>query len=194
MREQGRKMKTKQTKAEKADALLRRAWVQLEGARYPTALRLFRAAAELGDSIAMQSLGYFYDVGQGGRKDRDLAMQWYRRAWRRGDASSASNIGTIYRDEKDYKRAFAWFDKSIAAGDVSANFEVARVYMDHLDDTAKAVRYLRVVAKAKPGIDVTKWEWERARLFLDGLAAQKAHRQKRASRLGGMRVLNTRKP
>lgn len=119
-------------------------------------------------------------MGTGGRKDRKLAKKWYMRAFRRGYASSANNIGTMYRDERDYDRAFAWFKRSVALGNVSANFEIARIYMDYLDDIRKAVPYLRLVAKAKPALEVTEWEQERAQLLLDGLAWQRKY--KRASR------------
>jgi uncharacterized protein len=175
-------VKTAQTRAEKAEGTYRRAHQHLENGRFSAALRLLHSAAKLGEPMAMHALGYFYDVGTGGRKNRDLAMQWYKRAYRRGFSSAANNIGTIYRDEEDYDRAFAWFNRAMALGDVSANFEIARVYVDHLDDLEKAVPYLRRVAKAKSRVEVTQWEWERAHLLLDGLKAQRLRKYKRAPR------------
>ncbi|MFP5234869.1 MAG: tetratricopeptide repeat protein [Acidobacteriota bacterium] len=173
-------MTKKQAKAEKADALLNKGHQQLEKGNFAAAVRLWRAAAALGEYVAMHQLGYFYDVGVGACQDRGQAMQWYLRAFRRGCVQSAVNIGTIYRDEEDYERAFQWFNRAVALGEVSANFEIARVYMDFLDEIPKAVPYLRLVAKAKPVLEVSEWEKERAQLLLDGLAWQRKY--KRASR------------
>lgn len=176
----------KQTKAEKADALLNKGHEQLEKGKFAAAVRHWRASAALGEYLAMHQLGYFYDVGVGACQDRERAMQWYLRAFRRGCVQSAVNIGTIYRDEEDYDRAFEWFKRAVALGEVGANFEIARVYMDYLDDISKAAPYLRLVAKAKPVLEVSEWEKERAQLLLDGLAWQRKY--KRASRRSKMRV------
>ena len=51
----------------------------------PYAFRLLRRAVESGDENAAGSLGYAYDVGQGVRSNKALALKWYRRAVRHGD-------------------------------------------------------------------------------------------------------------
>jgi TPR repeat protein len=53
----------------------------------------------------MLNLGYFYDRGLGVRRSEAKALYWYRRAYRRGDASGANNIGTIYRERGDLRQA-----------------------------------------------------------------------------------------
>ena len=65
------------------------------------AFRLFLAAAKAGDVNAQSRVGYCYDVGQGVRSDRAAALYWYLRAYRRGDAVAAHNIGTIWRDRRN---------------------------------------------------------------------------------------------
>lgn len=123
-------MTKKQTTADMANALHDRGLTQLEKGNPAGAVRMFRAAARMGDHNAMHSLGYFYDADAGGRKDRKLAMQWYMRAYRRGRAIPAINIAMTYRDEEDYDYALMWLKRAVALGDISANFEIAVIYMD----------------------------------------------------------------
>ena len=137
------------------------------------------SAAKLGDTVAMVNLGYFYDVGIGVQKSRSWAMNWYKKADRRGYASAANNIGTIYRWEGNAKRALYWFGKAVARGDASANFEIARVCFEDLDNPKAALHFLKKVAKGKPRVDVTEWEWEEARLLLEEVDATKARRKSR---------------
>jgi TPR repeat protein len=89
--------------------LVRRNW--------PYSVRLFRSAAERGDPTAAGALGYAYDVGQGIRSDRALALKWYRRAARMGDTTAASNIATVYRDKGDLRRAHQWLLRTVEMGD-----------------------------------------------------------------------------
>jgi uncharacterized protein len=129
-------MKTASSKAIEAGNLHRRAHEKWDSGHLRSAFRLMRSAVQLGDSSAMLSLGYLYDCGIGIRKNRDLAMHWYKKAYRRGDSSAANNIGTIYRDEQKYRLALAWFEKAIALGDADANLEIAKLYLGVLDQPA----------------------------------------------------------
>ena len=48
---------------------------------------------------AFHSLGYCFDViGVGVRRNSQLAMRWYLRAWRNRGETAAANIATMYRD------------------------------------------------------------------------------------------------
>lgn len=60
------------------------------------AFRLMLAAAKLGDVGAQLNVGNYYDDGTGVRRNREAALDWYRRAYRRGYASAASNIGVLW--------------------------------------------------------------------------------------------------
>jgi uncharacterized protein len=71
-------------------------------------VRLLRSAAERGEPTAAGALGYAYDVGQGMRGDRVLALKWYRRAARMGNITAIVNIATVYRDRGDMRRAHHW--------------------------------------------------------------------------------------
>jgi TPR repeat protein len=152
-----------------AEQLHIRAHRQWDAGKLRGAFRLMLSAAKLGDSAAMSNLGYFYDEGIGVKRNRAAAMQWYRKAYRRGDHAGASNIGLIYRMENKPRRALRWFEKAVALGDIDANLEIAQVYIKDLEQPQAAKPYLETVAAGKPRVDVTEASWEEARLLLKGL-------------------------
>jgi len=86
----------------------------------PYAVRLLHRAVECGDEDATGSLGYAYDVGQGIKRDKGLALEWYRRAVRHGDCGAASNIATVYRDLGDLRLAHRWAVRAMEMGDGDA--------------------------------------------------------------------------
>jgi TPR repeat protein len=108
------------------------------------------SAAKLGNCIGQLDLGYFYDLGIGIKRNRDLAIYWYRRAYRNDHFSGAANIGTIYRDEGKPTRALAWFLKAVKMGDVDANLEIGKMYIKERWGAREAVPYLTKVAEAPP--------------------------------------------
>jgi uncharacterized protein len=132
------------------------------------------SAAKLGDPSAMLDVGYLYDLGIGVRADRDLAMYWYKRAFRRGYGSGANNIGTIYRTEMKPQRAIQWFRKAVSLGEIDSNLDIAKLYLDQLGDTLRAIPHLRKVVAAKPRIEVTKASWEEANFLLKELARKES--------------------
>lgn len=110
-----------------------------------SAFRLFRVAARAGDKGAQVNVGYFYDKGIGVRRDQSAALYWYKRAYRRGDASAATNIGTIWRDKHKPQRALSWFFRAVKLGDDGSNLEIAKHYLRNDRDPGKAIRYLKKV-------------------------------------------------
>ncbi len=134
--------------------------------RIKEAFRLFLAAAKAGDSSSQVNVGFFYDTGQGVKKSRTQAMYWYRKAARRGDAAAATNIGTVYRDEKRPRLALRWFEKAVALGDEGAMLHMARLYAGPLESPMKARRLLRKVLASK---NVTEDSQEQAAQILEQL-------------------------
>ena len=94
------------------------------------AFRIIREWALAGDETAIQNLGYMFDRGEGTKRDRNQAMYWYRRSYRRGSSTSASNIATVYRDEGRPHLAFTWYKRAAAMGDGDAEVEVAKRYLN----------------------------------------------------------------
>ena len=113
---------------------------------FRTAFRLFATQAREGNHDVELNLGYCYDVGLGTRKSRVKAMHWYRRAYRKGSGAAASNIATIYRDERRHVLEFAWYRRAAKLQDGDAEVEIARLYLSGSGirkDRRKAMAALR---------------------------------------------------
>jgi len=155
-----------QTRKSKAEKLFKRADEQWEASNLRSAFRLMLAAAKMGDSGAQVNVGYMYDNGVGIKHNRQAALYWYRRAYRRGCSAAANNIGTIFRDEGDFDRALRWFQlagKLSGGDDGDADLEIAKLYLKNSRDIPKAVRYLKRVCRSKY---VTQDSLEQARRSL----------------------------
>ncbi len=114
----------------KDDAELERkahdAW---ESGRRTVAFRLYNELASRGTGAGMLNLGYFYDCGIGVRKNRGLALKWYRRAYRRGSSAAASNIATVYRDEGRHRLEAKWYARAVRLKDGDAAVELAKLVL-----------------------------------------------------------------
>jgi TPR repeat protein len=130
------------------------------GGNLRSAFRLFLAAAEDGNRLAYDTIGYFYDDGVGTKVDPDAALYWYKRAHRWGSAIAANNIGVIYRDRNDRSRALAWFRRAVKGGDGEANVNIAKMYLGDKIDVEKAAYHLNQ-ARKNASTEVGKEEAER---------------------------------
>lgn len=101
----------------------------LEAGKAVVAFRALRRLAADGNQGAFHMLGYLYDVGEGTRRDRRMAMRWYLRGYGAGESVSAINIATMYRDIGDYRREFEWYQRAAALRDGDAKLEVAIRYL-----------------------------------------------------------------
>jgi TPR repeat protein len=146
-----------------ADKLFLRADKEWDRGRLQSAFRMFLAGAKAGDRAAQTNIGYFYDMGIGTRRDKVTALYWYRRAYRRGDASAANNIATIWRDKHKPQRALAWFRRAVRLGDDSSNLDIAKHYLQNESDLRKAIGYLTKVCRSDR---VSEAEEEEAMLLL----------------------------
>jgi hypothetical protein len=126
-------------------------------------------AARMGDLGAQVNVGYMYDTGVGVKRNREGAIRWYKLAYRRGSGAAASNIGTIFRDERNHKKALYWFERAVALDDEDANLEIAKLYLGQLDDTPMAASYLKKVCRSK---SVTRYSQERARRLLKRISKE----------------------
>ena len=103
------------------------------------------AAAKLGDVGAQLNVGNYYDDGKGVRRNPEAALYWYRRAYRRGYASAANNIGVVWRNEKQPQRALAWFKRAVKLGDDEANLEIGKHYLENENEPQKALEHFQRV-------------------------------------------------
>jgi hypothetical protein len=113
-----------------------------------SAFRLCLAGAKLGEIGCQLNVGNYYDDAKGVRRNRAAALYWYKRAYQRGLASAANNIGVLWRNEKNAKRALGWFKRAVRLGDDEANLEIAKHYLENERDLVKAIRHLKKVCES----------------------------------------------
>lgn len=147
----------------KVDGLFIRANKQEEAGNSKAAFRLYLAAAKAGDTSCQINVGNLYDAGSGVRRNRSAAMYWYKRAYRRGDACAAHNIGVMWRNDGNYRRALNWFKRAVRLGDDEANLEIAKHYLQVEVNSLKAIPHLEKVCAANR---VTEAGLEEARTLL----------------------------
>jgi len=112
------------------------------------AFSVFMDAARAGDIGAQHNIGYFYDRGIGTRRNRTKALYWYKRAYRHGYASAATNIGTVWRDSQQPRRALFWFQRAVQMGDDDANLEIAKHYLQSGRNPRQAIPFLEKVRRS----------------------------------------------
>ncbi|MBI1740725.1 MAG: sel1 repeat family protein [Acidobacteriales bacterium] len=137
-----------------------------ERGRVGLAFRLMLAAAKMGESGAQVNVGKMYDDAIGTKRNKEAALYWYRRAYRRGESTAAHNIGTVWRDDGNFRRALYWFERAIqmnGGDDGEASLEIAKLYLGEDQDPGKAAFFLRGVCKSK---NVTQAAVEEARRLL----------------------------
>jgi TPR repeat protein len=111
--------------------------------------RVLLRAAKRDDHRVFVNLGYAYDVGRGVRKSKAKALRWYRRAFERGDASAANNIGTIYRDRGEALRALRWFRRAVALGASGSNVELGKLLLGPFGSPGEALSCFRSVVASE---------------------------------------------
>jgi len=93
-----------------------------------------------------------YDTGVGIKRNRQTALYWYKRAYRRGCAAAAHNIGTVWRDDRNFKRALYWFGRALdlnGGDDGEASFEIAKLYLSGKPNLPKAIFHLKRAIRSK---------------------------------------------
>jgi|ERR1700722_621529 len=156
----------------RADELFDRAAKYEEKGDMRSAFRLYLAGAKSGDSACQLNVGNLYAAGTGVRPNREAALRWYKRAYRAGSASAATNIGVLWRSEKKPTRALDWFRKAVRLGDEEANLEIALHYLLNERDPAKAIPHLENVCKSNC---VTQAGAEKAARVFEKIANQSKH-------------------
>jgi TPR repeat protein len=138
----------KKSRKSRTDDLFTRADKEADKGNVKLAFRLFLEAAKAGDASCQINLGNFYDEGKGVRRNRAAAMYWYKRAYRRGEATAAHNIGVMWRNEGKHPRALEWFKKSVQLGNAESNLDIAKYYLEVERNPARAASYLQKVCES----------------------------------------------
>jgi serine/threonine protein kinase len=74
------------------------------------AIKICTVAAQSGDAVAMNALGYNYFVTL---KDEAKGIDWYQKAAKAGSAVAMFNLGTLYLEKKDTIEAEKWFKQCV---------------------------------------------------------------------------------
>ena len=160
------------------DTLFQRADRQYEAGYFRSAFRLFLAAAKAGDPSCQINLGNLYASGIGVKPNRAKALYWYRRAYRRGFGSAATNMAIVFRRGGNLKQALAWMERAAKLQDGDANLEIAKIYLAR-NDQPKAGHYLKETRRAEY---VTEASEEEAEELLRQLKIKVGKRRKRSWR------------
>jgi serine/threonine protein kinase len=117
-----------------AEQLYTTAAENLRTGQTQAALALFRQAADMGDSRAMQDLGEMFMEGSVVPKDDQEAAKWFRKGADKGNTSAMLFLGGMYRlgngVEQSDKDAADWFRKAADAGNPAAMYDLAILYED----------------------------------------------------------------
>jgi TPR repeat protein len=100
---------------------------------YVRALSELLPAADLGDDKAMDLLGDIYFEGLGGKKDQQLALNFYIKAAEKGNIDSQHSLGWVYsyaedKSLRDNTKSAAWFRKAADQGSLQSQVELGLMY------------------------------------------------------------------
>lgn len=120
---------------------------------FSTASKEFKQAADAGDSYAQFNLGVMYELGQGLRKDENMAVSWYRKAADQGLALAQYNLGQAYEETagvwRDEAVAVSWYRKAAEQDFPKAQFNLGLMYARGLGvklDLVQAYKWFHLAA------------------------------------------------
>jgi hypothetical protein len=98
-----------------------------------SALKLFIAAAQAGNSKAAVQTGWQYELAKGVPQNYAEAAKWYRKGAEQGNARGQKNLGALYEAghgvTEDWIVAAQWYQKSAVQGNAEGQAALARAYM-----------------------------------------------------------------
>jgi TPR repeat protein len=154
------------------DLRWQRADKEWEAGNLRGAFRMFLSCAKMGSIGCQVNVGTFYADGIGIKPNRERALYWYRRAYRRRDKAAAFNAGMLLRDEGKEKRALAWFERAAGLGHGDAHVEIAKLHLKN-GDQGRAREHLRLAMS--PGIYIFDDSRAEAQRLLKSLSKSKGH-------------------
>jgi len=93
------------------------------------AFKWYRLSATQGNSEGQDALSNLLSSGDGIERDFPAAIHWAKKAIAQGEARSAFNLGTIYRDLGKLKLAFHWYCRAADMGDADAFVDIGLCYL-----------------------------------------------------------------
>ena len=149
-----------------ADLLYTEADLLDDRGRYAEALPLLLQGAKAGDTSCQILLGNYLSDGRKGIPiDRKRAVYWYKRAYKQGSSTGASNLVMHYRKQGDVDEAYRWFELAVESGDNEAHLALAKTWLYDRENKAKAIKHLKAVFLGNPR-DVSELGRDEARTML----------------------------
>ena len=143
---------------------------------YIKARKVFEEAAKLGNSSAINDLGYMYLEGLGMEKDYDKARKLFEEAVKLGNSYAINDLGYMYLEglgmKKDYDKARKLFEEAVKLGDSAAMNNLGYMYREGLGvekDYDKARKLFEEAVKF--GDSAPKYNL--AKMYQEGLGVSK---------------------
>ena len=115
---------------EDVNSIIEKAQEAYNKGNHEDAVRLYRIAAERGNSLAQYRLGTRYFRGEGVNKSAEEAFKWWKRAAEQGHLRAQNNIGIMYANgtgvEKDKKKAMEWWQEADNNGFKLAKYNIEK--------------------------------------------------------------------
>ncbi len=99
---------------------------------FAAAKQWYLRAADQGDAVAQDGLGYLYLSGLGVAKNEKIANDYFRKSARQGYADAQFYLGQNLVVAKRYKEGAYWTTKAARQGSADAQFNLALLYQDGL--------------------------------------------------------------
>lgn len=106
---------------------------------YPEAVEWYEDAEKYPEAAA--NLGYFYHDTF---KNYELAIKWYKNAFKGGFKKVSNNIGSAYRDLNDYQNAIKWYIKTDSKDSLN---NLGLLYDIKLKDSINAIKYYKMAVE-----------------------------------------------
>lgn len=121
---------------------------------YGEALKRYRQAADKGDALAQNFVGWIYQNGLGTAANYAESVKWYQKASAQGFSPAITNMGWCYQNglgvTADVQEAIKWYQKAIAQGNESAEINMGYLYengMGVTKDYGEARKWYQMAAK-----------------------------------------------
>lgn len=117
---------------EDVNSIIEKAQEAYNKGNHEEAVRLYRIAAERGNSLAQYRLGTRYFRGEGVNKSNEEAFKWWKRAAEQGNPDAQNNIGMMYAEgtgvKRDKQKALEWWQKAADNGSGHAKHNIEMFY------------------------------------------------------------------
>lgn len=98
---------------------------------YQEAFQWYLKAAQQGNAIAQNNLGFMYANGHGVTQNYQEAFKWYLKSAQQGLAVAQINLGELYENgygtRRDLQQAIEWYNKAAQQGDLEAKSRLIRL-------------------------------------------------------------------